>query len=55
MITASHNSKEYNGFKVCKGEHTIYGEEIKKIGQMMEQGEFIKGEGKIIKKDPVEE
>jgi phosphomannomutase/phosphoglucomutase len=55
MITASHNPKEYNGFKVCKGEHTIYGEEIKKIGQMMEQGNFIKGDGKIVKKDSVEE
>jgi phosphomannomutase/phosphoglucomutase len=52
MITASHNPKEYNGFKICRGEHTIYGEEIKKIGQIAEKGEFITGQGKVTKKDP---
>jgi phosphomannomutase/phosphoglucomutase len=31
MITASHNPKEYNGFKVLFGESTIFGEEIQKI------------------------
>lgn len=31
MITASHNPKEFNGFKIALGSGTIYGEEIQKI------------------------
>jgi len=40
MITASHNSSEYNGFKMLLGETTIYGEEIQEIRQMAERGDF---------------
>lgn len=36
MITASHNPGEYNGFKVGLGPATIYGEQIKELGRMME-------------------
>jgi phosphomannomutase/phosphoglucomutase len=35
MITASHNPKEYNGFKVLLGESTIFGEEIQKIATLI--------------------
>lgn len=38
MITASHNPKDFNGFKVFKGEATIYGAEIQKIMQMTIDG-----------------
>lgn len=55
MITASHNPAEYNGFKVCKGPHTIYGEEIQKLREIMERNKFIKGKGKLITKDPLPE
>lgn len=42
MITASHNPKEYNGFKICAlGTDTIYGEEIQELRRFMEKGEFI--------------
>jgi phosphomannomutase/phosphoglucomutase len=31
MITASHNPKEFNGFKIALGAGTIYGQEIQKL------------------------
>jgi len=36
MITGSHNPSEFNGFKLCVGKDTIYGEEIQKIRLIME-------------------
>ncbi len=45
MITASHNPPNYNGFKICSGFDTIYGDEIQKIRRIIEKGEFIKGKG----------
>lgn len=41
MITASHNPKEYNGFKICGlGRDTIFGEEIQALRKFIEAGEF---------------
>lgn len=41
MITASHNPKEYNGFKICAlGTDSIYGEEIQDLRKFIEQGDF---------------
>ncbi len=31
QVTASHNPKEYNGFKIAIGKETIYGEQIQKL------------------------
>jgi phosphomannomutase/phosphoglucomutase len=45
MITASHNPPDYNGFKVCRGLDTIYGEEIQKVRQIIERGDFVSGKG----------
>jgi len=36
MITGSHNPAEFNGFKLCVGKDTIYGEEIQKLRRIME-------------------
>ncbi len=47
MITASHNPKEYNGFKICGlGTDSIYGEEIQDLRRFIEKGEFETSENK---------
>ena len=45
MITASHNPSEYNGFKLCVGKSSIYGQDIQKVREMIEADDFITGEG----------
>lgn len=53
MITGSHNPPQYNGFKLCRGHGTIYGEEIQKLRAIIEAGEFPSGEGKVTTADPI--
>ena len=38
QVTASHNPREYNGFKIAVGKETIYGEQIQKLRELMEGG-----------------
>jgi phosphomannomutase/phosphoglucomutase len=45
QITGSHNPPEYNGFKICLGKTTIFGEEIQKLRSIGEKGSFPKGKG----------
>ena len=46
MITASHNPKEYNGFKFSyNGIHNAYGESVKEIYNIIESGDFESGNG----------
>ena len=48
MITASHNPKEYNGFKFSyNGIHNAYGDSVKEIYRIIEKGEFATGEGNV--------
>ena len=44
-ITASHNPSDYNGFKLCLGKDTLYGEQIQEIKARMEQNHFIEKPG----------
>jgi phosphomannomutase/phosphoglucomutase len=43
MITGSHNPPEFNGFKICIGNSTIYGENIQKLRKIMESGKYARG------------
>ena len=46
MITASHNPKEYNGFKFSyNGIHNAYGKSVKEIYEIIEKGNFVNGNG----------
>ncbi len=45
MITASHNPKEYNGFKLGIGKTTIYGNDIIEVRDLAAKGEFTQGQG----------
>jgi len=47
MLTASHNPKDYNGLKVGVGKTTIYGEEIRKLREVAERGNFPSARGPV--------
>lgn len=54
QITGSHNPPEYNGFKICLGKTTIYGEEIQKLRRIGEKGSFPKGKGNTESEEVIE-
>ena len=39
-VTASHNPSEYNGFKLCIGKDTLYGQQIQDVRVKMDRNEF---------------
>ena len=48
MITASHNPKEYNGFKFSyNGIHNAYGSEVMEIYNLISKQDYEEGNGKI--------
>ena len=48
MITASHNPKEYNGFKFSyNGIHNAYGDSVREIYDIIESKNFSKGMGSV--------
>lgn len=48
MITASHNPKEYNGFKFSyDAEHNEYGEAVKEIYTIIKTNNFASGKGNV--------
>ena len=47
IISASHNPKEYNGFKMLTQEGPFWGDDIQEIGRLAASGNFESGNGKI--------
>ncbi|MCP4746346.1 MAG: phosphomannomutase/phosphoglucomutase [Desulfobacteraceae bacterium] len=47
MVTASHNPPEYNGFKICSGVDSVYGEQLQQIRKIIEKKEFPQGRGSV--------
>jgi len=55
MITGSHNPIEYNGFKICMGLESVYGEQIQVLRKIMEEEDFIEdAKGELKREDPTE-
>lgn len=51
MITASHNPKEYNGFKSIIGTEFLTGERLKSIDKIARTGNFERGFGEEVSQD----
>ncbi len=51
MITGSHNPPEFNGFKVCSGKETLYGEQIQDLRRIIESQNFIHGQGSVSRRE----
>ncbi len=44
MVTGSHNPPNYNGFKISVGNSTIFGDDIKELGHIIETKSYAEGE-----------
>ena len=51
MVTASHNPKEYNGFKMLIDGRSFCGENIPALGRLIGQGDFETGAGVLTRDD----
>jgi len=47
MITGSHNSSEFNGFKICVDKETLHGKQIQDLRKLMEVRKFVSGSGTV--------
>jgi len=46
-VTGSHNPPRDNGFKLCLGRRTLFGAEIRRIGEIAESDRFARGTGRV--------
>ncbi len=49
MITGSHNPIEFNGFKMCEGIASVFGEDIQEIKRIILQNDFVQAETGSVK------
>ncbi|MBL8029338.1 MAG: phosphomannomutase/phosphoglucomutase [Fibrobacteres bacterium] len=47
MVTGSHNPADFNGFKLGLDHTTIYGQEIKKVLEIIQAEKFVNGKGTV--------
>jgi phosphomannomutase/phosphoglucomutase len=47
QITGSHNPPEFNGFKLCVGTGSLYGDGIQRLRAIVEAGQFPAGKGGV--------
>ncbi|MFO0754834.1 MAG: phosphomannomutase/phosphoglucomutase [Thermodesulfovibrionales bacterium] len=43
MVTGSHNPPEYNGFKISAGKETLFGADIRRLGEIIRRREWANG------------
>jgi phosphomannomutase/phosphoglucomutase len=51
MITGSHNPADNNGFKICLGKSSIFGDQINEVKEIIRSRNFAKGSGGSEKRD----
>ena len=55
MITGSHNPADYNGFKMMMGKKSLFGDDIRELGAMIEEEHFLDGQGEVTSQNIVKE
>ena len=55
MITGSHNPPEFNGFKITMNNAPVFGPMIQEIRQLIEKGDFEKGNGGYEEQEIIED